>query len=302
LKKISIIIASKSNDDPKLKECLRSIETQDYPKDLVEVLVITEGTPESAKAIGLKKATGEIVCFMASDCEFLHKNSFKEAEQLLDGSYAIGAYSFHYEYIQFDPILNRYFALFGCNDPVPFYLSKCDRFPYYKKQIIHRINFFKKSVDTLGDNGFFIRRDLIMKTDLEHYSHIDNCEDLRRMGYYHYALLTYPVHHQTGDSLWLWIKKRFHYAESLGKNRRWHMVGNTKDVLKLLLFVVLSITWIEPLLRGCWGYLKIKDRAWFLHPIICFITVWVYGALCLKQVWLCVARGVRTNFINANSL
>ena len=295
--KFSIIIASKDNDNPKLRECLRSIEEQDYPKDDVEVLVITEGTPESAKAIGLKRSTGEIICFMASDCEFIYKNTLREVEGSIQNGYAFGAYSFYYYYTKSDYILNRYFALFGFNDPVPFYLGKCDRHPHYKRQTIYRINFWKRNIPTLGDNGFFIRKDLIMRTDLDHYSHIDNCEDLRKIGYYHYALLTIPIHHKTGDNLWLWIKKRFYYAESLNQNRRWKMFSSPKDIVLLLLFILFSLTMAEPLLRGIYGYTKsgIKDKAWFLHPIICFITVFLYGALCLKFLLLYVRKTVRGN-------
>lgn len=289
MKKISIIIASKSTSDPKLKECLQSIAMQDYPKELVEVLVITEGTPESAKAIGLKKATGEIVCFMASDCEFKTIHAFQEANYCFTNiqiPQITGVYSKIYYYSKADPILNRYFSLFGFNDPVPFYLGKCDRLPYYANlKFPHRefLN-FKNNIPTLGDNGFFVRRDLIMQTDLEHYSHIDNCEDLRKLGYCEYIRTFLPTHHKTGDSLWLWIKKRFHYAESLNQNRRWKMV-EIKDIWKIILFGLLAITLIEPTLRSLYGFTKsgIRDKAWFLHPIICFITVFLYGALWVKM-------------------
>lgn len=281
--KFSIIIASKSETDPKLRECLRSISEQDYPKDDVEVLVITEGTPESAKAIGLKRAKGDIVCFMASDCEFTSKNTLQDASDMLGWKPATGAYSPYYCYVKTDTILNKYFSLFGCNDPIPLYLGKCDRYPMYIKEHPIMLN-FKNKIPTLGDNGFFIRRELIIQTDLEHYSHIDNCEDLRKLGDALYIHTTHPIHHKTGDNLWLWIKKRFHYAETLNYQRRWKMLSSHVDYLRLCIFILLALTFVEPLIRSIYGYVKsgIRDKAWFLHPIICFITVFLYGALWIK--------------------
>lgn len=278
--KFSIITASKSYNDPKLQQLKNSIMTQEFCGD-VEHIVVTEGDPESAKAIGLRRAKGDIVCFMASDCEFTSNWTLKEVLYKMDKCVS-GAFSSHYYYNREDPILNRYFSLFGFNDPVPFYLGKCDRLTHYQTAG-HGI-YFPKNIPTLGDNGFFVWKRLIEKTNLNEYSHIDNCEDLRKLGHYHYAYLNSSIWHKTGDSLWQWIRKRFHYANTLNKNRRWKMIASTKDILVLLLFVLLVVTLVEPTVRAIYGYLKsgIKDKAWFLHPIICFITIFVYGGLLVK--------------------
>src|SRR3990167_6991133 len=129
--KFSIITAAKSYSDPKLQQLKNSIMTQEFCGD-VEHIVITEGDPESAKATGLKRAKGEIACFMASDCEFTSNWALKEVLYKMDRNVS-GAFSSHYFYNPSDPILNRYFALFGFNDPVPFYLGKCDRLTHYQR-------------------------------------------------------------------------------------------------------------------------------------------------------------------------
>jgi len=272
---ISIITAAKSYDDPKLKQLKNSIVMQSSCGD-VEHIVVTEGDPESAKAIGLKRARGDIVCFMASDCEFTSNWALKEVLYKMNRCVS-GAFSSHYFYNPSDPMLNRYFALFGFNDPIPFYLGKCDRLTLYQEA--GHGNYFPHNVPTLGDNGFFVWKHLITQTNTNEYSHIDNCEDLRKLGHYHYAYLKSPIWHKTGDSLWLWLRKRLHYANTLNKNRRWKMVTDLKDYLKLLVFIILTITVIEPLVRSVYGYWKsgIKDKAWFLHPVVCFLTVFLYG-------------------------
>lgn len=278
--KFSIITASRTYTDPKLQQLKNSIMTQEFCGD-VEHIVVTEGDPESAKAIGLKRAKGDIVCFMASDCEFTSNWALKEVLYKMDKCVS-GAFSSHYFYNPSDPILNRYFALFGFNDPISFYLGKCDRLPHYQRSGVGI--YFPKNIPTLGDNGFFVWKRLIEKTNLNEYSHIDNCEDLRKLGHYHYAYLSSPIWHKTGDSLWLWIKKRFNYADTLNKNRRWKMIDSKKDIFMLVLFVLSALTIVVPILQSIYGYLKsgIKDKAWFLHPIICFITLFVYGGLCVK--------------------
>lgn len=274
--KISIITAAKSLTDPKLQELKDSIKMQTYKN--WEHIIVTEGDPESAKAIGLRSATGDIVCICASDCRFPYAGTFEEAVKLINHNGIIGAYSERYYYDEDDPILNRYFALFGCNDPVPLYLGKCDRKPYYMEDDIGKLT-FPISVPTLGDNGFFILASALKQADIEHYSHIDVCEDLRKKGMFSYMHLGCSVHHQTGDSLWLWARKRLHYAGSLNKNRRWKMIHTTKDILRLILFIFLTMSTAEPLLRSTYGYFKsgIRDKAWFLHPVVCLITLLTYG-------------------------
>jgi len=41
---------------------------------------------------------------------------------------------------------------------------------------------------------------------------------------------------------------------------------------------VLSCLFVFPLLaQSIKGYLKKPDRAWFFHPIACWLTLWEYG-------------------------
>ena len=120
--KLSIVIPAKDKNDPKLAELLQSIETQDFPKGEMEVLVITEGTSESAKAIGIRKAKGEVIGILASD------NQIDDTTFLMIMYHSAlvygAAFPYSYEYYQEDDILNRYFALIGGNDPLAYYMGK----------------------------------------------------------------------------------------------------------------------------------------------------------------------------------
>mgnify|MGYP001571838263 CR=1 FL=1 len=43
-------------------------------------------------------------------------------------------------------------------------------------------------------------------------------------------------------------------------------------------YVALSVTIVFPLYESIRGYIKIRDAAWFLHPILSFIMLFAYGA------------------------
>jgi len=270
--RLSIITPAKSLDDPKLKELIASIERQDFPKDEMEHLIITEGTSESAKAIGIRRAKGEVIGILSSDNELVEK---KTLTILFDGAISDGAsYPLYYHYSKNDDLLNRYFSLVGVNDPLALYMKKYDRLPQGDMWFLDT-----KADRTLGDNGFFVRKDLIEKTDLDNYYHIDNANEACRRP----SVFGISLWHKTGGNIFTFFKKRYRYGlqHAFNKNRRWHLVDFRKpiDVWRFLCFIFLTLTVVPTLLLSIRGYLKIRDLAWFLHPIVCLMTVFTYGLL-----------------------
>ena len=272
--KLSLVIPAKDANDPKLHELLRSVECQDFPKDELEILVITEGTSESAKAIGIRRAKGEVIGILASDNELILPEALGDFyERASRGGIS---YPTHYYYSPDDNALNRYFSLIGGNDPLAYYLNKNDRCSHIQDW---PNGWFGK---TLGDNGFFIRKSMIEETDLDNYYHIDNANE---------AIVTIPdlsshfILHKTGGNIFSFFAKRYRYGlqHAFNNNRRWHLVDFRKpqDIWRLIWFVTASFTIIHPLILSTRGYLKIRDKAWFLHPVVCLMTVFTYTALVL---------------------
>jgi len=141
----------------------------------------------------------------------------------------------------------------------------------------------KDQVPTIGDNGFFIRKELLLKADLDHYYHIDVCEDLRRKGYTFYVLTDSYIWHKTAKEFWAFFGKRLKYADKFAvSQRRWQMV-RPKDIPRLIWFIVCTLTCVQPLWISLVGYRKIKDKAWFLHLPVCWVTLGVYGIWVIRR-------------------
>jgi len=282
---LSLVIPAKKKDQ-KLFELLASIDAQDFPKKELEVLVITEGTSESAKAIGIRRAKGEVIGFLASDNEIIHKDHLSYAYDWAKKGFWQSALYYH----SFsDNVLNRYFALIGGNDPLSYYMGKNDKRSH--------ANYKTNLRGTIGDNGFFIRKDLIEKTDLDNYYHIDNAIEATE-GIFG-CTTDYPIWHKTGGNIFKFFAKRYRYGlqHAFNSNRRWHLVDFKKrgDILKLIWFILAAVTFIHPLVTATRGYSKIRDIAWFIHPVISFLTVVTYGTLVCH---LCLRRMFQSLFVH----
>lgn len=296
----SCIIPAKDPNDRKLQDLLLSIDVQDFPQEEIETIIVTDGDSESAKAEGIRRATGEILVMLCADNYFPNPHTFKLVHSIMKNMPGLaGVYSKYYYYDPDDISLNRYFALIGANDVVPFYLGKADRRPQWEREKHVKIELmdFDNEVPSLGCNGFFVRREVFKQANLDHYYPMDACEDIRRLGYSSYARISgTDTWHRTSDTLWGFLKKRFKYADDLymkRNDRRWVMVEK-EDLPRLALFVLFSLTFIQPLLVSIWGYIHIKDRAWFWHPVVCFAFTLMYGVLCLKQALLFRLTGAKT--------
>lgn len=291
---LSVIVTAKNRNDPKLKDLLYSIKQQTYKN--YEVIIVTEGDSESAKAIGIKKAKGEILCILASDNFLNYSNFFERAISFMNKNYGVsGASPMWYHYEKSDNILNRYFALFGVNDPIPFYLHKNDKLSYfYKKKITDSPfdwSFFFDKAKTFGDNGFFVKKEVIIKTDLEHYYHIDNIQDMIDRKFNLIAFINMSIWHRTGGNIFKFFIKRYKYADKFDTPyRRWHMIETRQDKLRLLWFIFCTIILIQPLWLSFKGYRVIKDKAWFLHPIVCWFTLITYGLWIFKRLITSIFR------------
>lgn len=315
---LSVIIVNR-NSAKKLENSLKSISVQDYPKDLIEILVIDGGSSDNSKTIankysanfvdggfpdnqearrfvGAKLAKNEIIAWVDSDNYLPTKDWFRQMIfPLVTDKNIFAVETLRYSYLKEKGVFNRYCSLFGVNDPVAFYLGKADRETYYQNgwclmgKAIDCDKYFNVSFDkdlpTVGCNGFLIRREVLNEvlTSPEEFFHIDVIYDLLPLGHHNIAFVKNDIIHDTSDTLGKLIKKRIeyfsHHHVGLAVNRRYKVFdpNNYRDALLLLSFIVYTITILRPLFDAFRGFLKKRDFAWFLHPIVCWCFLYVYG-------------------------
>lgn len=328
---ISIVMPT-YNSDGMLDKCLRSIRMQQYPQENIEIIIGDGGSTDDTlliaknygvkivaikdkdkqgaeynRAVAAQSASNEVLAVIDYDNVLPHILWLKNMVQpLLDDKRIIGVETLYYHYNRKDPLLGRYFSLFGANDVLPFYLGKADRLAHYYKNpkeygVFARADILEKkeyfivdfdivSIPTLGSNGFLIRRDILFKnaqTDPDHYYHIDINVDLIRKGFNRYAFIKDTLWHKTNErGFWDYLKRRKlfmekYYVEQF-ETRRFSSY-EPKDFWGLIWFIFISLTVIKPFLDALRGYRKIHDIAWFLHPFMCFSIVVIYTWVLLKN-------------------
>ena len=288
-----IIPASKKDANSQmLKDLIASIRAQDFPQDQIEILVITEGDSEQAKAIGIRRAKGEICAMFCADNYLSGSNIFRSVKGMFDMHFQItGVYGKFYDSQKSDNSLNRYFSLMGNNDPIAWSLGKCDRLPRYSEESdeIYSLMCFKDHVPSLGDNGFFYRKSHLLDSNLESYYPMDNAEDLRRKGYVYYLRFNMAtVWHRTSDNLFTFLKKRYRYARDLYSDRtdrRWKMLDTKEDYWRLGLFILCVITIIPCLWTSLRGFLRHNDWAYFWHWPVSLGFLITYSLLAIRNLF-----------------
>jgi len=252
---------------------------------------------EARKGYGIQMAKGDLVVFIETDNILPDPDWFIEMVRPFQKRNDIcAAFSMYHSYEKDMPALTKYSALIGINDPTVYYLGKSEKLPrfetaYDKGTILEDnaaftvVRFQKNNLPVLGDNGHMVRRNIINKVNSNpnRFVHTDAFMNLLSKGFDTYGVVKNSVIHYTGSSIYEFYRKRLMYkktygAESVGK--RSYLVYNPKsadDVRRLLLFIVYSLTWIQPIYTSMKGYVKIHEPAWFLHPVMCFLATMSYG-------------------------
>lgn len=269
---------------------------------------------ELNKTIGVKKAKGELLLMLDHDNIFPNRYLLsKMVKPFIEIPDMVGVETLHYHYDKKITLLDRYFALFGVTDPIAYYLGKADRMSYltdsYSKIYNPRdcgdyylVHFVPGKIPTIGANGFLIKRKtLIENADIRQgkFFHIDVNVDLIKKGFDTYAFVKGSVLHIAGHgNIVYYLKRRMFFLKqyylnennmSIQKARRYSVYGK-EDFWKLVLFIVISATFIIPLIESIRGYRKIHDKAWFIHPILCFGFLVMYGYVILDHRLRIVAR------------
>lgn len=310
---ISIIIPTLNAEKP-LRECLKRIRNQNYPKSKLEIIIADGGssdktleiakkfkcrvvfnklkTGEAGKACGLKAAKGEIIALIDSDNYLPDKNWLNRMVEPFSDPEIIGSEPIEYTYRKSDGYITRYCALIGMNDPICMYLGNYDRKNYLTGRwtglpVIEedcgnyiKLTLEKYKVPTIGANGTMIRRKLISDQVGDYLFDIDEIYELMDKGKNKFAKVKVGIIHVFSGTVSTFIRKQkrrikdFGYYQRLGVRK---YPWNKLNKLGFFRFIIFSALWFPTFIEACIGCIKKPDKAWFFHPLACFLTLWVYG-------------------------
>lgn len=313
---ISVVIPT-LNCAKTLGRCLTSLFQQKYPINNIELIIVDAFSRDQTlkiaeqfkakilfnpqitfnvgKAIGTEVANGELILFIDSDNVIPSKDwLIRMIEPLIKDQEIVGSEPVYYAYNSKDPIIIRYCSLIGADDPLTVYLGFYGRYSYLKGRwtdaqvkfvdsgAYYKVTLSDKDIiPTMGANGFLVRALALKRTNFKPYLFdIDIIYDLLSLGYSNFARVKVAMSHLYAFNLMHYLKKTYRHIRDY---YHYHKLGVRKypwtrfDRLKLLKFVLSAIL-IYPLVKdSVKGYKQKPDIAWFLHWLICFLTVLVYA-------------------------
>lgn len=322
---ISVVIPT-YNSIRTISRCIKSVISQDYPKKLIELLVVdggsTDGTIEAVKKLGAKiikvssslqnaeynkgigvnAAKNEILLMLDHDNILPHKKWLKKIVQpFLENKDIVGVEPLRFHYDKRMSLMDRYFALLGGTDPLAYYLGKNSHLSYMfdKYNLLgsvsdhgdyYIVKFFPNKLPAVGGNGAAVSRSIMMrfsKSDPNNFFHIDVHADLVKKGFNNYAIVKDSIIHLTHSKFLPFIKRRMYFVEKYyyedNKKRRYSVFDPKRDKMKLVYYVIISLTVVKPLYDATRGFFKVRDIVWFIHPIMCLCMLFAYGIPVVKH-------------------
>ncbi|MEK7169126.1 MAG: glycosyltransferase family 2 protein [Patescibacteria group bacterium] len=260
-------------------------------------------TAEAAKALGVKKATGDIIALIDSDNITTDKKWLeKMVIPFMEDSEIIASEPILYTYREDDHWLTRYFALIGMGDPINLFIGNYDRYSYVtdkwtglnletksKKGYLKIL--LKEKIPTIGANGFLIKRKILTKNVLGDYLFdVEVLELLVQKGAVQIAKVDTGVVHLFSGDVWTFIRKQrrrirdYLYYKSANKRNG---SGNLNYVYFGIIKFIFSCIFIIPLImQSIAGYSRKKDWVWLFHPLACYITLLAYSYETIRSIFV----------------
>lgn len=320
---ISVIMPT-LNSERYFDECLGSLFSQDYPRELLEVILIDAGstdrtleiaerygvdrvlpnplkTGEAGKAVGLHAATNELILTIDSDNVLVGSDWLRRMVQpLVEDPQVVSSECLRWEYRREDHFINRYQALTGINDPMALFVGNYDRwsvlhdrwtgYPYESeaRDGWERVTLDPAWVPTMGANGYLVRADVLRTADIgEYLFDIDVVHDLVQDGYTTIARVDVPIRHYFVDSTSRFLRKTRRRAQDY-----FHFAAQgarsypwtTRQRVGVIRFILSTVLVVPLLVQIGRGYRRQPDPAWLFHLPACWITLAVYGQTTVSRL------------------
>lgn len=257
---------------------------------------------EYNKGVAVNAAKNEILLMIDHDNILPHKNWLKKMVTPLledDEIFGSGVLRFHYDKKM--SLIDRYSALLGGTDPVTFFFNKSAHQSYLYSDFhlkgkvaadedsYYKVKLDPRQLPALGGNGSILRRKLLSKalSTPAYFFHIDVHVDLAKKGYINYAFVKDTIIHLTNNNFLPFLRRRRYFIEKYHfedrTKRRYSIYNPEYDKSLVIFFIFYSSTMIMPTFDACRGFLKVKDIAWFVHPLMCLGILIVYGITTIRE-------------------
>lgn len=258
-----------------------------------------EKSIERGKSIGLENASNELILFLDADNILPDKFWLSDLTRAyLTNPDCFGAQTLYFQYRRDDSLVNRYCELFGIGDPVVFYLKKQDKLMWIEPKWKFDGNIIKEndryyilefdvnSLPTIGSQGFLTKKELLQCVSWKPYLyHMDSQMELilRNGNKGRYVLMKRAVIHNYCRTVIQMIGKLRRNMNLFYKHNEIRKYRYDLSPSKTILVAISMVTFIRPLYDSFCGYLKKRDIAWFLHPILSFLVPIMYGYITIKH-------------------
>lgn len=161
---IEIVIADGGSTDGTIERLQKYDEQNDIS---IRIYKNSLRTAEAGKAVGVREASGEIICLLDSDNIIPDKSWLERMLKPFEDSNIVASEPIEYTYRKTDSVINRYCALIGMNDPLCIFTGNYDRhcmitnkWTEVEREEVDKgdflsINFRADMIPTIGANGFF---------------------------------------------------------------------------------------------------------------------------------------------------
>lgn len=303
-----------------LEGCLKTIYEQDYPRELIECLVVDGGSSDNTldiaerypvkifdnpkklgeygMQIAVRNATGDLLVLFAADNGLAGKDWLKKASNIFLKHSDLSCLWGRMVAARNDPPIMRYYGLIQ-SEPLAQFLNRNLEF-YLREAREEELDGLRYKVFNVdpkiplcwGANGIVYRlkdvRDLFLG---ERY--IGDNEIFQYMVEKKHNLVAYSfdlnIYHHTVKSVWHWVKKwKRNYTQIFLETRHqrridWFYYGHFK--LKMFFWLIYSLIPIFSIAHSLYRVIKDKNPYWFYHPIMCFLqtSTYLYWTLVLPE-------------------
>src|SRR3989339_755489 len=322
--KISVITPT-LNAGRQIDEAFKRVREQDYPQDLVEIIIADGGskdntrkialkynariienplvTSEAGKAVGVKAATGEFILLLDSDNYIVGSDWLKRAvAPMIEDKSIVGSEPLTFAARPTDGFITRYTAMMGMGDPLMYFLGTYDRtcllsgkwtglpIKTEDKGSWLKVELKPGPLPTIGANGTMLRRSIFDQVKIEDYLFdIDVLADMiDKSGTIFFAKTKSEIIHAFSSTFGMFVKKQ---RRRIRDFFYFQSLGTRSfpwqetNKSGLLVFVLYTVLIVPVVLQSVVGFVKKPDVAWFFHPLACWSTLITYGWGRIERFW-----------------